>query len=65
VMSWIDSELGNLIYAEAYDANNRRYKVFSLQGFKRVNGRWHVKQMELRNDKADSRTHLQFNFDLD
>ena len=51
VVSWIDSELGNLIYAEAYDLQNKRYKVFSLKGFKKVNGRWQVKDMELRNDQ--------------
>ena len=62
VISWIDSELGNLIYAEAYDVQNKRYKVFSLNGFKKVNGRWQVKDMVLRDDKADSRTHLEFSF---
>jgi len=65
VVSWIDSELGNLIYAEAYDLQNKRFKVFSLKGFKKVNGRWQVKDMELRNDKADSRTRLEFNFETE
>jgi len=64
-VSWIDSETGNLIYAEAYDVNNKRYKVFSLKHFTKVNGRWQVKDMELRNDKADSRTHLEFQFDAE
>jgi Outer membrane lipoprotein-sorting protein len=63
VVSWIDAELGNLIYAEACDFENQPYKVFSLRGFKRVNGHWQVKEMELRNDKADSRTDLEFNFE--
>jgi hypothetical protein len=65
VISWIDSELGNLIYAEAYDAHNRRYKVFSLGKFKKVNGRWQVTEMVLRDDKADSRTQLDFIFQPD
>lgn len=63
VVSWIDSELGALIYAEAYDLQNKRYKVFSLKGFKKINGRWQVKDLELRNDKADSRTRLEFKFE--
>jgi hypothetical protein len=63
VLSWIDSEMGTLIYAEAYDLNNRRFKVFSLKHFTKVNGRWQVRDMELRNDKADSRTNLEFSFD--
>jgi hypothetical protein len=65
VVSWIDSELGNLIYAEAYDFQNKRFKVFSLKGFKKVNGHWQVKEMELRNDKADSRTRLEFSFEAE
>jgi hypothetical protein len=65
VVSWIDSELGNLIYAEAYDLQNKRFKVFSLKGFKKVNGHWQVKDLELRNDKADSRTRLEFNFEAE
>jgi hypothetical protein len=63
VVSWIDAELGHLIYAEAYDINDRRYKVFSLKGFKRVGGRWQVRDMELRNERTDSRTRIEFFFE--
>ena len=65
VVSWIDSEQGSLIYAEAYDLQNKRFKVFSLQGFTKVNGHWQVRDMELRNEKANSRTHLEFTFDAE
>jgi hypothetical protein len=65
VVSWIDSELGTLIYAEAYDQQNKHYKVFSLKGFKKISGHWQVKDLELRNDKADSRTRLEFRFETD
>jgi hypothetical protein len=61
VVSWIDSEFGSIIYAEAYDSQNKHFKVFSLKGFKKIDGRWHVRELELRNDKADSRTRLEFN----
>src|SRR5262249_34899966 len=27
VLSWIDAEMGSLIYAEAYDSRNKRFKV--------------------------------------
>jgi hypothetical protein len=62
VVSWIDAEFGSIIYAEAFDAQNKRFKVFSLKGFKKIEGHWHVRELELRNDKADSRTRLEFNF---
>jgi hypothetical protein len=63
VVSWVDSESGGLIRAEAYDRQGKRFKVFSLHGFTKVNGHWQVKDMELQNDKADSKTVLEFSFD--
>jgi hypothetical protein len=65
VVSWIDAELGNLIYAEAYDLQGKRFKVFSLKGFKRVSGRWQVRDMELRNERTDSRTRIEFFFEAE
>jgi hypothetical protein len=63
VVSWIDSELGSVVRAEAYDVNGKRFKIFELKSFKKVNGRWHVKDMEIRNDARDSRTGLEFEFE--
>lgn len=62
VVSWIDSELGSVVRAEAYDVNGKRFKIFELKSFKKVNGRWHVQDMEIRNDARDSRTRLEFKF---
>lgn len=64
VVSWIDSELGSLVRAEAYDLEGKRFKVFELKSFKKVNGRWQVKDMEIRNEKTDSRTRLEFNLEV-
>ena len=63
VVSWIDSELGSLARADAYDMAGRRFKIFELKRFTKINGRWEVKQMEIRNDQADTRTNLEFTFD--
>jgi hypothetical protein len=65
VVSWIDSEMGSLIRAEAYGLDGRHFKVFELKSFKKINGRWQVKNMEIRNDRTDSRTYLEFTFDAD
>ncbi len=62
VVSWIDSELGSVVRAEAYDVHGKRFKIFDLKSFKKVNGRWHVKDMEIRDDARDSRTRLEFEF---
>ncbi|MFO1499541.1 MAG: outer membrane lipoprotein-sorting protein [Verrucomicrobiota bacterium] len=63
VVSWIDSELGSLVKAEAYDLRGKRFKVFELRGFDKVNGRWEVREMEIRNEETDTRTRLEFHFD--
>jgi hypothetical protein len=65
VLSWIDTQTGGLIRAEAYDRNDKRLKVFFLHGFTKVNGHWQVKDMEIQNDQADSRTILEFNYQED
>lgn len=63
VLSWIDAEYGGLIYAEGYDSKGKLMKVFSIGGFKKINGAYHPKELEIRNEKDDSRTLLEFLFD--
>jgi hypothetical protein len=62
VVSWIDSEMGSIIRAESWGADGKRFKTFELKHFVKVNGRWQVKDMEIQNERADSRTRLEFNF---
>jgi hypothetical protein len=61
VLSWIDLETSNLIMAQAFDANNRLLKEFSIRKFNRKEG---LKEIRIENDQKDSRTDLDFNFDL-
>jgi hypothetical protein len=63
VVSWIDDEFGSLIRAQAYDIEGKPFKFFSLESFKKVNGRWQVKDMEIRDEHTDSRTVLEFSFE--
>jgi hypothetical protein len=65
VVSWIDSEYGFPIYAEAFGADGRKFKVFFLKGFKKVNGRWEPKELVIRNERTDSQTSLEFIFHPD
>jgi hypothetical protein len=65
VLSWIDNETGGLLRAEAYDARGRLLKEFSVRSFKKVDGRWQLKEMEIRNEQTDSRTTLTFDLDPD
>ena len=46
--------------AEAYDANDRLFKTFTPKKFKKLAGRWQLKEMEIRNVRADSKTTISF-----
>ncbi len=64
VLSWIDLETSNLIMAQAFDSENRLLKEFSIRKISRNEGKAQLKEIEMRNDQTDSRTRLEFNFDL-
>lgn len=61
VLSWIDSESGGILYAEAYDAKGNKLKEYDTKKLKKVNGQWLVEVMEIDNDQTGSSTKLEFN----
>ncbi len=64
VLSWIDIESGGLLRAEAYDRDHKLLKEFSVRSFQRVSKAWQLKEIEIRNDRTDTRTRLEFNLEL-
>lgn len=60
VVSWIDSESGGILHAEAYDAKGKLLKEYDTKKLKKVNGQWQVESMEIDNDQTGSRTRLEF-----
>lgn len=60
VLSWIDRESNGLLQAEAYDANGKLVKEFTVRSIKKVDGVWQVKDMDIRNVPAGSMTRLEF-----
>jgi hypothetical protein len=63
IVSWIDQETSGLLIAEAYDARGKLLKEFEVKGFKKVDGQWRVREMEIRNRQSKTSTRLQFEFD--
>ncbi|MBU6399668.1 MAG: outer membrane lipoprotein-sorting protein [Verrucomicrobia bacterium] len=63
VLSWVDLENQGLVRAEAYDWQNRLLKEFEVDRLRKVNGRWELKEVEIRNLQTGSRTHLIYNTD--
>lgn len=60
VVTWIDNQTLAIIYAEAYDANNKRLKVFDPKKVKKVNGQWELEDIEIQNVQTHSRTWIRF-----
>lgn len=61
VVSWVDTETGGLLRAEAFDVRDQLVKEFSVRSFKKVEGHWELKEMEILNPQTDTRTRLEFN----
>lgn len=60
VLSWIDVETKGLIIAEAYDETGKDFKRFELDSLEKHHGKWQVRDVEMHNLKAKTRTKLQF-----
>lgn len=65
VRSWIDREKKGILRAEARDEAGRLLKEFNIGGFKKVNGRWQLKSMEIRDALTDERSRLEFDLQFD
>jgi len=64
VVTWLDQDTLGIVVAEAYDTRGQRLKVFEPKRFQKVNGKWQLKEMEIRNEQTDSRTSLIFDVEV-
>jgi hypothetical protein len=64
VLSWIDTEYGGLIRADGYTKDGKLLKEFQIKEFKKVEGRWQLKSVIIRNDQTDTSTKLEFDLEL-
>lgn len=60
VVSWIDLEFRGLIQADAYDARGELLKQFSVGSFRKVDGTWRLKDMEIIDEQRGTKTRLEF-----
>lgn len=63
VVSWIDTETGGPLLAEAYGPGDRLRKEFEVKSFKKVDGQWQLHDMEIRDVQKQSRTRLEFDLE--
>lgn len=58
VVLWVDRKLRMLLQAEGYDKDNRVVRRLWVKSFKKINGRWMIKDMEIQTYPAVHRTRL-------
>jgi hypothetical protein len=63
VLSWIDVETGGLISAEAYDPRNKLLKEFTVKGLQKVQNKWQLKDIRIRNAQTKAVTELEYDAD--
>ena len=61
VVAWVDVETDGILMAHAYDANGTWSKEFSVGRVKKVEGRWELQSMKMKNVRTGQSTELEFN----
>jgi len=65
VTSWIDKDTLGIVLAEAYDQNGKLLKIFKPTTVKKVNGRYQVKAVEMRNRQTKLKSRLEFDLETE
>jgi hypothetical protein len=60
IVSWIDNENHGVIHADAYDASTNKLKEFNPTGVEKVNGRYELEGIEIRNVQKDTQSTITF-----
>ena len=63
VLSWVDVDTAGLVAAEAYDAHNKLLKEFDVRSLLKVEGRYQVKDVRLRDVQTKAVTELEYDPD--
>ncbi|MFM8468604.1 MAG: outer membrane lipoprotein-sorting protein, partial [Limisphaerales bacterium] len=64
VVTWLDQGTLGIVAAEAYDTRANFKKTFHPKNFKKVNGQWQLKEMEIINEQTDSKSSLTFDVEV-
>lgn len=58
VKLWIDKQIPMMLQAEAFDAKDRKVRSLWIKSFKKIKGRWMVREMEIQQESQSHRTHI-------
>lgn len=65
VISWIDQDTLGIVRAEAYDQQGKLLKLFVPTKVKKVNGRYQIKEVEMRNRQTGLESRLVFDLETE
>lgn len=65
VVSWVDKDTMAIVTAEAYDYNGRVWKRFEPKSLMKVDGKWRLREIVMRDMRTDSKTTLTFDREMD
>lgn len=65
VVSWVDQDTMAMVTAEAYDHQGRLWKRFEPKKLMKVDGKWRLREIEMRDLRADSKTTLIFDREME
>ena len=63
VVSWVDEDSMGIVRAQLFDSEGKVLKVFEPKSFKKIDGQWHLKEMEMRNEQTGTRTSIRFDLE--
>ena len=63
VVTWLEKESGAPILAEAYDANDKLLKQFSIKSVEKVKSQYQLQEMQISNPRTESRTRIEYDFE--
>ena len=65
VISWIDKDTLGIVKAEAYDQQGKLWKLFQPTKVRKVNGRYQIKEVEMRNRQTGLESRLIFDLETE
>jgi hypothetical protein len=65
VVSWIDKDTLGIVRAEAYDHQGKLLKLFLPTKVRKVDGRYQIKEVEMRNEQTGSKSILIFDLETE
>lgn len=65
VVSWIDKDTLGIVKAEAYDQQGKLLKLFQPTKVRKINGRYQIKEVEMRNRQTGLESRLIFDLETE